>query len=191
MKLLVIDNYDSFTWNLVQAFQVLGAEVEVRRHDEVDVPGALALGADGIVISPGPGAPRDAGISLPLITASLGRVPLLGVCLGHQALCEALGAQVVPARRLVHGKQSLVAHDGSGLFAGLPSPLPMGRYHSLAVAELPAALLPCAWAEDGELMAVRHAYLPAWGVQFHPESVLSPRGPELLRAFLRYCPSHR
>ncbi len=187
MKLLVIDNVDSFTWNLVQAFQVLGAEVEVCRHDTIDVPGALALAADGIVISPGPGAPKDAGISLPLIGAALGRVPLLGVCLGHQALCEALGARVVAARRLVHGKQSLVEHDGSGLFAGLPSPLPMGRYHSLAVVDLPASLLPCAWTEDGEIMAVRHVRLPAWGVQFHPESVLSPQGPELLAAFLRRC----
>jgi anthranilate synthase/aminodeoxychorismate synthase-like glutamine amidotransferase len=186
--LLVIDNYDSFTWNLVQAFQVLGAEVDVRRHDQVDVPAALALGADGLVISPGPGAPRDAGVSLPLIAAALGRLPLLGVCLGHQALCQALGARIVPARRLVHGKQSLVQHDGSGLFAGLPSPLPMGRYHSLAVEELPPSLVACAWAEDGEIMAVRHASLPAWGVQFHPESVLSPRGPELLAAFLRRCP---
>lgn len=187
MRLLVIDNYDSFTWNLVQAFQVLGAEVVVRRNDEVDVSAALAFNADGLVISPGPGAPRDAGVSLPLISAALGRLPLLGVCLGHQALCEALGAQVVPARRLVHGKQSLVRHDGSGLFAGLPSPMPMGRYHSLAVTDLPPSLAPCAWAEDEELMAVRHVSLPAFGVQFHPESVLSPRGPELLAAFLRRC----
>lgn len=184
-RLLLIDNYDSFTWNLVQAFQVLGAEVEVHRNDALTVDQALARRPDGLVLSPGPGAPENAGLCLPLIQAALGRLPLLGVCLGHQALGQALGARVVRARRLVHGKASPIEHDGSGLFAGLPSPLPMGRYHSLALAELPPSLRPCAWAEDGELMAIAHRELPAWGLQFHPESVLSPQGPRLLAAFLR------
>lgn len=182
--MLLLDNYDSFTWNLVQAFQVLGVEVEVRRNDTLTVPEALALAPELLVISPGPGRPAEAGITEPLIRAALGRIPLLGVCLGHQALCEVLGARVVAARALVHGKASPVWHEGTDLFLGLDQPMACGRYHSLAVADLPDCLQVTARTEDGEVMAVRHRQLPAWGVQFHPESVLSPQGPRLLARFL-------
>ena len=182
--MLLLDNYDSFTWNLVQAFQVLGVQVQVHRNDALSVEEALALAPDVLVISPGPGRPSEAGITEALIQAALGRIPLLGVCLGHQALCEVLGGRVVAARALVHGKASLVQHEGTDLFEGLPRPLACGRYHSLAVAELPDCLEVTARTEDGEVMAVRHRDLPAWGVQFHPESVLSPQGPRLLARFL-------
>ncbi|MCK6503283.1 aminodeoxychorismate/anthranilate synthase component II [Myxococcota bacterium] len=184
MRVLVIDNYDSFTFNLVQALQVLGAEVLVHRNDSIDVEGAFALRPTHLLISPGPGTPDDAGVSLPLLLAAIGRLPVLGVCLGHQALCQVLGGRVVPAKALVHGKQSLVHHDGRGLFTGLPQPMPCGRYHSLAVADLPPALEACAHTDDGEIMSVRHRALPVHGVQFHPESVLTPDGPRLLARFL-------
>ncbi len=184
-RLLLVDNYDSFTWNLVQAFQVLGAEVRVARNDRITVEEALAHRPTHVVVSPGPGRPEDAGVSLAVIEAFLGRVPLLGVCLGHQCLVQLLGGRVVPARELVHGAASPVHHDGRGLLAGLPSPFEAGRYHSLAVADVPAALEVCARTPDGEVMAVRHRALPAFGVQFHPESVLTPQGPRLLANFLR------
>jgi anthranilate synthase component 2 len=185
--LLVIDNYDSFTWNLVQYLQELGSEPRVLRNDERSVAELLDLEPSHIVISPGPCSPREAGVSVPLVRAALERgVPLLGVCLGHQSLGAALGARVVRARTLVHGKTSLVHHDGTGLFAGLPSPLRQMRYHSLAVerASLPQELRVNAWTEDGEIMGLRHAELPLHGVQFHPESFLSEHGHALLARFL-------
>ena len=187
VRLLVIDNYDSFTFNLVQVFAALEAEVVVRRCDTLTVSQALALRPTHLLISPGPGRPEDGGISMALIGAALGRVPLLGVCLGHQALAAQLGGAVVPARTLMHGKSSRIRHCGAGLFAGLPAPMVVGRYHSLAVdrATLPPELEITAQTEDGEIMALRHRHLPAAGVQFHPESVLSPSGPALLRNFLR------
>ncbi len=184
MRVVMIDNYDSFTWNLVQYLQILGADVRVHRNDRITVDDALALEPDAIVVSPGPGNPDDAGVSKELITACLGRVPLLGVCLGHQALCEVLGGQVVAAKALMHGKSSMVQHDGRGIFAGLPNPLQCGRYHSLAVRDLPDALLVSATTADGEVMAVRHRQHLAVGVQFHPESILTPQGMQLLENFL-------
>lgn len=184
--ILLVDNYDSFTWNLVQAFQVLGAEVIVRRNDVLSVEEAVeqALSSTHLVISPGPGSPEDAGISLGLLERVLGRLPVLGVCLGHQCLAELLGGTVGPARTLMHGKSSLVKHDGKGLFAGLPQPLAVGRYHSLAITRLPEVLRPTAHTEDGELMGVRAPELKLAGVQFHPESVLTPEGDALLANFL-------
>ncbi len=186
MKVFLLDNYDSFTWNLVQAFQVLGAEVLVRRNDVLGVEEAVqqALSATHLVISPGPGSPKQAGISMALLERTLGRVPVLGVCLGHQCLAELLGGEVGPARSLMHGKSSLIEHDGQGLFEGLPQPLQVGRYHSLAVTRLPAALSPTAHADDGEVMGVRAPTLRAAGVQFHPESILTPEGDQLLARFL-------
>jgi anthranilate synthase/aminodeoxychorismate synthase-like glutamine amidotransferase len=185
-RLLLIDNYDSFTYNLVQAFLVLGADVEVYRNDRITVDEAFALAPTHLCISPGPGTPRDAGVSIDLMRAFAGRVPVFGVCLGHQSLVEAFGGRVVRNYRLMHGKTSRVTHDGRGLFAGLPNPLEVGRYHSL-VAErvsLPPELVVTAWAEEGEIMGVRHRSLPVEGVQFHPESVLTPEGPRLMANFL-------
>jgi anthranilate synthase/aminodeoxychorismate synthase-like glutamine amidotransferase len=185
-RVLVIDNYDSFTWNLVQALRVKGARVRVRRNDRVAVADALAMRPTHVVISPGPGRPEAAGVSLDAVRAFLGRVPLLGVCLGHQALALVLGGRVGAARSLVHGKALPIHHDGRDLFAGLPDPLDVGRYHSLAVEEdsLPAGVEVAARATDGEVMAIRCPGERAWGVQFHPESVLTPLGPMLLGAFL-------
>ncbi|NHA13744.1 aminodeoxychorismate/anthranilate synthase component II [Thioalkalivibrio sp. XN279] len=182
----MVDNYDSFTYNLVQYLRMLGAEVLVHRNDALTVDEAQALGATHLVVSPGPGTPRDAGRSIELIRAFAGRIPVLGVCLGHQAIVEAWGGRVIPAKTLMHGKTSLVYHDGRGVFAGLPQPFEAGRYHSLAVGanELPAALEASAHTEDGEVMGVRHRELPVEGVQFHPESVLTPQGLEMLRNFL-------
>jgi anthranilate synthase component 2 len=185
--LLVIDNYDSFTWNLVQLLLELGAAPEVLSNDAASVDELLALRPSRIVVSPGPGSPDEAGISVPLVRAALARsIPLLGVCLGHQCLGAALGARVVRAQELVHGKTSPIHHDGSGIFRDLPSPLRATRYHSLAVerASLPAELLVNAWTEDGEIMGLRHATAPLHGVQFHPESFLSEHGPALLASFL-------
>ncbi len=185
-RLLLIDNYDSFTYNLVQAFLVLGAEVLVHRNDEITVAAALALAPSHLCISPGPGTPDDAGVSMPMIEAFAGRVPVLGVCLGHQSITAVFGGRVVRNWRLMHGKTSRVEHDGNGVFAGLPSPLEVGRYHSL-VAEpesLPPALLVTARTAEGEIMGLRHRDLAVEGVQFHPESVLTPEGPALLRNFL-------
>ena len=187
MRVLVIDNYDSFVYNLVQYLAQLGAEVTVRRNDEVDLE---ELGAfDGVLVSPGPGTPERAGASIAAIhAAARRRLPLLGVCLGHQAIGEAYGGRVVRAARVMHGKMSRIAHDGTGLFAGLPSPLEVMRYHSLIVerASLPDSLeiLATSTDDDTEIQAVRHVEHPVWGVQFHPESVLTQHGKQLLKNFL-------
>jgi para-aminobenzoate synthetase component 2 len=186
-KLLLIDNYDSFTYNLVQAFLILGAEVDVYRNDAITVAEAQALDHTHLVISPGPGTPRDAGVSLQMIQAFAGRMPIFGVCLGHQSLVEAFGGKVVRAGRLMHGKVSPVQHDGRGLFAGLPQDFAAGRYHSL-IAEpesFPDTLEVSARTAEGEIMGLRHKSLPIEGVQFHPESVLTPQGPILMGNFLR------
>jgi para-aminobenzoate synthetase component 2 len=183
---LVIDNYDSFTYHLVQAFLVLHAEVTVRRNDAIEVSEALRLSPSHVVISPGPGRPEDAGVSMRILEAFLPRTPVLGVCLGHQALAAVLGGTVEPAKRLMHGKTSPVYHDGRTIFASLQNPFAAGRYHSLAVAEegLPPDLEISAYTSEGEIMGLRHRSLPAEGVQFHPESILTPEGERLLRNFL-------
>ncbi len=186
-KILLIDNYDSFTYNLVQAFLVLGAEVEVHRNDQISVETALGLGATHLVISPGPGTPHDAGVSMAMIGAFTGKIPIFGVCLGHQSLVEVFGGKVVRAGRLMHGKVSPVIHDGKGVFAGLPQNFEAGRYHSL-IAEphsMPEILEVTARTAEGEIMGVRHKSLPIEGVQFHPESVLTPDGPALMGNFLK------
>ena len=183
--LLVIDNYDSFTYNLVHLFEQLGAEVRVFRNDALSVDEAEQLAPSQLVVSPGPGRPVDAGISVELIRRLGLRVPTLGVCLGHQAIVEAFGGEVGQARALLHGKASSVEHDGKGVFAGLPQGLDAGRYHSLAATRVPDELEISARTPDGEVMGVRHRELPIEGVQFHPESVLTPLGPDLLRNFLR------
>jgi anthranilate synthase/aminodeoxychorismate synthase-like glutamine amidotransferase len=185
-RVLMIDNYDSFTYNLVQYLRILGAEVLVHRNDALSIEQALALEPTHVVVSPGPGTPRDAGISIEVIRSFAGRVPVLGVCLGHQALVEAWGGHVRPAMSLMHGKTSRVFHDGRGVFVNLPQPFEAGRYHSLAVRreELPEALEVSAYTEDGEVMGVRHRQLPVEGVQFHPESVLTPHGLTILGTFL-------
>jgi anthranilate synthase/aminodeoxychorismate synthase-like glutamine amidotransferase len=182
---LLVDNFDSFTWNLVQAFRVLGATVIVRRSDAIDPDVAARLNPTHVVLSPGPGRPTP--LLAALVERFLGVRPLLGVCLGHQALAETLGGRVVPARELVHGKARDVRHERRGIFEALPSPFPAGRYHSLAVDEgtLPAALAITARADDGEIMGLEHRDALAWGVQFHPESILTPDGPRLLGAFLK------
>jgi anthranilate synthase component 2 len=186
--ILMIDNYDSFTYNLVQMLTAAGAEVDVVRNDAQSVKALLAREPEGIVLSPGPGRPEDAGVCLDLLRRRA-PVPLLGVCLGHQALGLAFGATVDRAPRLMHGKTSPVRHGDSGLFAGLPNPFEATRYHSLEVKEptLPPELEPLAWADDGTLMGMRHRDLPYWGVQFHPESVLTASGPHLLANFLDLC----
>ena len=182
--LLMIDNYDSFTYNLVHLFEELGAEVRVFRNDAITVEEAEALAPAQLVISPGPGRPADAGISVELIRRLGPRVPTLGVCLGHQAIVEAFGGKIGQARALLHGKSSSVDHDGKGVFRGLPAPLEAGRYHSLAALQIPDELEVTARTPDGEVMGVRHRSLPIEGVQFHPESVLTPLGPDLGRNFL-------
>ncbi len=182
--ILLVDNYDSFTYNLAHLFQELGAEVTVLRNDAVDADEAERLAPSHLVISPGPGRPGDAGTTLDIVRRLGPRVPTLGVCLGHQAIVEAFGGEVGQARRLLHGKASPVSHDGRGIFAGLPDPLEAGRYHSLAATAVPVSLEVCATADDGEVMAVRHRELPVVGIQFHPESVLTPDGPALGRNFL-------
>ena len=186
-RLLLIDNYDSFTYNLVQAFLVLGAEVTVYRNDALSPAEARALAPSHLCVSPGPGTPYDAGVSMDMIRAFAGRIPVLGVCLGHQAIVEVFGGKVVRADRLMHGKTSLVSHDGRTLFAGLPQPCEVGRYHSLIAAppSLPPELEVSARTAEGEIMGVRHRALPVEGVQFHPESILTPHGPQLLANFLR------
>jgi anthranilate synthase component 2 len=188
--LLLIDNYDSFTWNLYHYLGELGASVQVHRNDALEVQDALALRPEAIVISPGPCDPDRAGISLALIEAAAGRVPILGVCLGHQAIAQAFGAVIERAPVPMHGKVSRIRHDGTGLFRGLPSPLEATRYHSLCArpATLPACLLPNAWSEDGVVMGLRHDELPVHGLQFHPESIATPDGRRLLRAFLELLP---
>ena len=186
VRLLLIDNYDSFTYNLVQAFMVLGADVHVHRNDAIDVAAARRLAPTHLCISPGPGTPRQAGVSMAMIEAFAGRLPVLGVCLGHQSIVEVFGGEVVRADRLMHGKTSAITHDGRGVFAGLPQPCVVGRYHSLIAAPgtLPAVLEVTARTAEGEVMGVRHRELDVEGVQFHPESVLTPEGPALLANFL-------
>jgi anthranilate synthase/aminodeoxychorismate synthase-like glutamine amidotransferase len=187
VRLLLIDNYDSFTYNLVQAFLILGADVDVRRNDEISVDEAKALAPTHLCISPGPGTPYDAGVSMDMIRAFAGQVPVFGVCLGHQSIVEVFGGKVVRAPRLMHGKTSRVAHDGKGLFTGLSPDTEVGRYHSLIAQPdtLPAELEVTARTPEGEIMGVRHRSLMVEGVQFHPESVLTPEGPQLIGNFLK------
>ncbi len=184
--LLMIDNYDSFTYNLVQYLGELGEDVRVFRNDEVTVEEIAALAPARIVISPGPCTPNEAGVSLPAIARFAGKIPILGVCLGHQAIGQAFGGRVVHARTLMHGKVSPIHHGGKGVFRGLPSPFNATRYHSLAIerGSCPADLEITAWTEDGEIMGVRHRTLAVEGVQFHPESILTEHGHALLRNFL-------
>ena len=184
-RVLVIDNYDSFVYNLVQYLGELGAEPVVHRHDAIDLDAMVALAPDAVLVSPGPGRPEDAGNSNDAILHfGAAGVPVLGVCLGHQAIVEVFGGTVGAAQRLVHGKATSIAHDGKGVFAGLPQQLEVGRYHSLAATVVPDMLEVTATAEDGEVMGVRHRTLAVEGVQFHPESVLTPSGPELALNFL-------
>jgi anthranilate synthase component II len=182
--MLLIDNYDSFTYNLAHLFGALGVDVQVLRNDEVTADEAQKLAPAQLVVSPGPGRPADAGASIAIIERLAPTTPTLGVCLGHQAIVEAFGGEVGYARDLLHGKASPVHHDGTGLFTELPDPFDAGRYHSLAATRLPDVLAPTAYADDGEVMAVRHRELPIVGVQFHPESVLTPDGPALAKNFL-------
>ena len=184
--LLLIDNYDSFTYNLVQYLGELGADVHVHRNDVLTLEQIAAWAPAQIVISPGPCTPSEAGISVPLIARFAGRIPILGVCLGHQAIGQAFGGNIVRARHVMHGKVSPVAHDGRGVFTGLPSPLTATRYHSLAIerARMPACLEVTATSDDGEVMGVRHREWPVEGVQFHPEAILTEHGHALLRNFL-------
>jgi anthranilate synthase/aminodeoxychorismate synthase-like glutamine amidotransferase len=192
-RLLLIDNYDSFTYNLVQAFLVLGADVRVYRNDAIAVSEALALAPTHLCISPGPGTPYDAGVSMDMIRAFAGQIPVLGVCLGHQSIVEVFGGKVVRAGRLMHGKTSSVRHDGRTLFEGLPQPCEVGRYHSLIAKpdSLPADLEVSAQTPEGEIMGVRHRSLMVEGVQFHPESILTPEGPRLMQNFLTFTSGAR
>jgi len=192
-RLLLIDNYDSFTYNLVQAFLVLGADVLVHRNDAISIEAARSLAPTHVCISPGPGTPHDAGVSMDMIRAFAGRVPVLGVCLGHQSLVEVYGGDVVRAGRLMHGKVSMVEHEGRGLYAGLPQPFAAGRYHSLIAKPetLPAVLEVTARTAEGEIMGVRHREHVVEGVQFHPESILTPDGPRLLGHFLELTAARR
>ncbi len=187
--ILLIDNYDSFTYNLFQHLAALGARVRVLRNDAVDPERAERLAPKGLVVSPGPGRPEDAGASMAVMRRLAPKVPILGVCLGHQGLAAVFGGKVVRAKRLMHGKTSLVRHDGRGVFRGLPDPFSAARYHSLTVERrgLPPELEISAWSDDGTVMGVRHRRFPAEGVQFHPESVATPDGKKLLENFLRRC----
>jgi anthranilate synthase component II len=194
--ILMIDNYDSFTFNLVQYFGELGAEVAVHRNDQIDVAGVRRLAPDGIVISPGPCTPNEAGVSLEVIRTFAGEIPLLGVCLGHQAIGQAFGGRVVHAKAIMHGKTSMIHHAGQGVFAGLENPFEATRYHSLVIEQdsLPDCLEVTAWTRDGnggldEIMGVRHRSLPVEGVQFHPESILTRHGHDLLNNFLKRLPT--
>ncbi|MDO8675252.1 MAG: aminodeoxychorismate/anthranilate synthase component II [Candidatus Omnitrophota bacterium] len=185
--ILMIDNYDSFTYNLVQYFGELGADMKVFRNDALSVADIRAMKPEKIVISPGPGRPEDAGISVAIIKELAGTVPILGVCLGHQGIGYAYGGKIINAKRLMHGKTSMIEHDGKDLFKGLPHPFEATRYHSLVIdrATLPDCLQVTAWTtDDGELMGVRHKSLPVWGVQFHPESILTKEGKNILKNFL-------
>ena len=187
VRMLLIDNYDSFTYNLVQAFAAQGAEVMVYRNDAISVAEARELAPTHLVISPGPGRPDDAGVSLDMIAAFAGSIPVLGVCLGHQSLVQHFGGDIVRAERLMHGKTSMAKHDGKTIFEGLPQPFEVGRYHSLCAEHetLPDVLELTAQTERGEIMGVRHKTLPLEGVQFHPESVLTPEGDRLMANFMR------
>ncbi len=185
--LLMIDNYDSFTYNLVQYLGELGQDVQVYRNDEIDLAAVKSLNPRHIVISPGPCTPNEAGISVPLIHAFAGKIPLLGVCLGHQSIGQAFGGNIIKAKTLMHGKTSQIHHTNSGVFSDLPNPFTATRYHSLVIerATVPDCLEITAWTEDGEIMGVRHKTLPIEGVQFHPESVLTEHGHALLNNFLK------
>jgi len=189
-KLLLIDNYDSFTFNLAQAFMVLGAEVEVHRNDQITVAEAEAMEPTHLCISPGPGRPEEAGVSMDMVRNFAQRIPVLGVCLGHQSIATVFGGEVVHAKRLMHGKDSPVYHDGRGLYFGMPNPFQAGRYHSLAVPEsgVPEGFAVDSYTSDGEVMGIRHQVHPVLGVQFHPESVLTPHGDRLLQNFLELDP---
>ena len=191
--ILMIDNYDSFTYNLVQYFAKLGERVTVVRNDKISLPEINAMRPDGIVISPGPGAPDSAGISLELVKNLSGKLPILGVCLGHQVIGQAFGGRVVRAARLMHGKTSPVSHDGGTVFNNLPSPFTAVRYHSLIVEKesLPDCLEISAWTEQGEIMGLRHKVYPLEGVQFHPESMLSEYGMDMLQNFLNIVQTHK
>jgi anthranilate synthase/aminodeoxychorismate synthase-like glutamine amidotransferase len=191
VRMLLIDNYDSFTYNVVQAFAALGADVTVHRNDAITVEEALKLDPTHLVISPGPGRPENAGVSLAMIAAFAERAPVLGVCLGHQCLVHHFGGDIVRAERLMHGKTSMAKHDGKKLFEGLPQPFEVGRYHSLCAQResLPDVLELTAETDRGEIMGVRHKTLPLEGVQFHPESVLTPDGEQLMANFLRMTAS--
>ncbi len=184
--LLMIDNYDSFTYNLVQYFAELGAEVEVKRNDEISVAQIAALQPDHIVVSPGPCTPNEAGVSVAAIKEFAGKIPILGVCLGHQSIGQAFGGNIVHAKQLMHGKTSLIHHLNNSVFTGLPSPFTATRYHSLVIerASLPECLEITAWTDDGEIMGVRHKTLAVHGVQFHPESILTEHGHAMLKNFL-------
>ena len=190
-KLLLIDNYDSFTFNLAQAFMVLGAEVEVHRNDRITVADGEAMAPTHLCISPGPGRPEEAGVSMDMVRHFAQRIPVLGVCLGHQSIATVFGGEVVHAKRLMHGKDSPVYHDGRGLYFGMPNPFQAGRYHSLAVPEsgVPEGFSVDSYTSDGEVMGIRHQKHPVLGVQFHPESVLTPQGDRLLQNFLELGPS--
>jgi para-aminobenzoate synthetase component 2 len=192
-RLLLIDNYDSFTYNLVQAFMVLKAEVLVHRNDQITIEEAKALGATHLCISPGPGTPYDAGVSMKMIEAFAGSMPILGVCLGHQSITEVFGGKVVRAGRQMHGKTSMVTHDGKGAFAGIVNPVEVGRYHSLIAKPdtLPPVLEVTARTPEGEIMGLRHRELVIEGVQFHPESVLTPEGPKMMGNFLQMSGGRR
>ena len=184
--ILVIDNYDSFTYNIVQYLGELGADIEVVRNDEVTVADILKKKPDHILISPGPCSPKEAGVSVKVIQELAGKIPILGVCLGHQSIGYAFGGEIVRAKNLMHGKTSQITHDGKGVFKGLPNPFKATRYHSLVIKKesLPADLVVTAQSEDGEIMGVRHKTLPVEGVQFHPESILTESGKALLRNFI-------
>ncbi len=187
VRMLLIDNYDSFTYNLVQAFAAMGASVMVYRNDAISVDESVALEPTHLVISPGPGRPEDAGVSLEMIGDWAGKIPILGVCLGHQSIVQQHGGEIVRAGRLMHGKTSMVKHDGQTIFTGISNPFEVGRYHSLCAEEetLPDELVITAQTERGEIMGVRHKTLPIEGVQFHPESVLTPEGNTLMANFMR------
>ena len=187
-RILLIDNYDSFTYNLVQAFQVENAEVLVYRNDEIDVQSISEINPTHIVISPGPGNPKNAGISIKVIESFYQTIPILGVCLGHQCLVEFFGGKIIRAEKLMHGKTSQIEHDNHTIFRNMPIPFTAGRYHSLSADKnsMPRQLLVSAKTNEGEIMGVRHESFPIEGVQFHPESILTPEGPKLLRNFLRY-----
>jgi len=187
VRMLLIDNYDSFTYNLVQAFAAMGAGVMVYRNDVITVEDGLALEPTHLVISPGPGRPEDAGVSLEMIGAFAGKLPILGVCLGHQSIVQQHGGNIVRAERLMHGKTSMVKHDGQAIYAGLSNPFEVGRYHSLCAEQesLPDEFIVTAQTDRGEIMGVRHKTLPIEGVQFHPESVLTPEGDHLMANFMR------
>jgi anthranilate synthase/aminodeoxychorismate synthase-like glutamine amidotransferase len=191
--ILLIDNYDSFTYNLVQAFLVLGATVDVHRNDVIDIEQARAFAPTHLCISPGPGTPRQAGVSMAMIGSFAGEIPVLGVCLGHQSIVESFGGEVVRASRLMHGKTSIIEHDGQGVFEGISPNCQVGRYHSLIAApeSLPAELQVTARTAEGEIMGVRHQRFMVEGVQFHPESVLTPEGPAMLHNFLRAAQGRR